>query len=158
MPYNHQHPFQQISGYNSFSMLESLIPFVDYSLKLPLALFIKFNEIKLIIQTFQNQDLLCQIGLHNESSKPTDMLYALTGIPPEVFDLLQNMSEKGNNVNPADLFSGLTNFSTNPIPNGFDQVSSMFSNTATANTSDIDDLFAAYDKEHSPPPPEKTSN
>jgi hypothetical protein len=96
MDINRQHPLGQIAGYNSLSMLEALIPYVDYSLKLPLALFIKFNEMKLIIRTFQNKEALQQSGLHNPNSSPYDLLGALTGISPEMLQMLVNLSQNGS--------------------------------------------------------------
>ena len=44
-----RHPLECITNQSGLSMLECLIPFVDYPLKLPLALFIKFNEIRMIM-------------------------------------------------------------------------------------------------------------
>lgn len=88
-------------------MLESLIPFVDYPLKLPLALFIKFNEIKIIINAFHSTSNLVQLGLHNSSASSTDILSAVTGVPPEMLQMLFSLNElSGDSFNP-DILSGL---------------------------------------------------
>ena len=95
MDYNKQHPLSQITCGNSLSMLEMLIPYVDYPFKLPLALLIKFAEIRMIINAFQNIDLIEHFGLHNPNNNPMDMLGALTGIPPDMLHMLMSMSETG---------------------------------------------------------------
>jgi hypothetical protein len=155
MDINKQHPFGQIAGYNSLSMLEALIPYVDYSLKLPLALFIKFNEIKLIIHTFQNKDAMLQSGLHNPDSSPYDLLGALTGISPEMLQMLVNLSQSGSFP-----FSPESNFSENGMPPNssmpdFSVLSDLLHNNENAPDSSntqvdnfdaqIDNLFAQYD-------------
>lgn len=154
MDINKQHPLQQIAGYNSLSMLENLIPFVDYSLKLPLALFIKFNEIKLIINTFQTPDLLLQYGLHNTSSSPMDLLCSLTGVPPELLQMLFTMQNDNTNPMSNDFLSQLTGFmGPNKSPD-FSSFSNMFDNMPPPENnsfdtndfaSNIDDIFSKYD-------------
>ena len=67
MEQNPRHPLNSITNNNNMSMLEALIPFVDYPMKLPLALLIKANEIRLIIHAFHSLDYLSKIGLHNSS-------------------------------------------------------------------------------------------
>ena len=88
-------------------MLEALIPFVEYPLKLPLALFIKFTEIRMIINAFHSLEDLTRFGLHNMSNSPTDMLCSLTGIPPEMLNMLFSLSENWGNSFSPDMLSGL---------------------------------------------------
>lgn len=146
MDFKQQHPLEKINGYNNLSMLEAFIPFVDYSLKLPLALFIKFNEIKLIIQTFQNHDLLENIGLHHASSKPTDFLCALTGMPPELFELLFNNAGTEGTGNLNSFFSNLSGFPDTIFSNQTTFENPSRKPNAPLDTSDIDNLFASYDE------------
>lgn len=93
MDHNQQHPLAQLTCGNSLSMLEMLIPYVDYPFKLPLALFIKFNEMRIIINTLQNMELINRYGLHHAGSSPMDMLSSLTGISPDMLQMLMSMSE-----------------------------------------------------------------
>lgn len=112
MDYNKQHPLSQITGSSSLSMLEMLIPYVDYPFKLPLALFIKFHEIRLIINTLQNADMIEQFSLHNTNNSPADMLASFTGISPDMLQMLMGMAENGfPGMNPE--FSPETQ---NPFP------------------------------------------
>ena len=90
-------------------MLEALIPFVEYPLKLPLALFIKFSEVKLIINAFRSLETLNRFGLNAASGNPTDILCALTGIPPDTLKMLMSLSEtmNGSSFSP-EMLSGLS--------------------------------------------------
>lgn len=117
MEQNNRHPLESITNNNSLSMLEALIPFVEYPLKLPLALLIKFNEIRLIINAFRSLDNLTRLGLHNISQDPMDMLCCLTGISPEMLRMLFSMMENVNDPMSPDILSGLTGKSSNDFSN-----------------------------------------
>ena len=112
-----QHPLERITCNNSLSMLEYLIPFVDYPLKLPLALFIKFNEIRLLINAFHSTDNLVRLGLHNPSSDPIDMLCSITGMSPEMLKMLFSMMESSDGSFSPDILSGLTGATTPDFSN-----------------------------------------
>lgn len=107
MDQNNRHPLGAITNRGSLSMLEALIPFVEYPLKLPLALFIKFTEIRMIINAFHSLEDMTRLGLHNASNNPTDMLCSLTGIPPEMLNMLFSLSENFGNSFSPDMLSGL---------------------------------------------------
>lgn len=135
-----RHPLECITNCESLSMLESLIPFVEYPLKLPLALFIKFTEIRLIINAFRSVDNLSRLGLHSPSSSPTDMLCALTGMSPEMLKMLMSLSENTNGSFSPEMLSGLTG------QNGMD-------------ISNIVNMFNQFNKDGTdgPPPPFQAS-
>lgn len=131
MELNNRHPLESVTNSKSLSMLESLIPFVDYPLKLPLALFIKFSEIKLIINAFRSSENLSRLGLHNSSNSSTDILCALTGMSPEMLKMLFSLTENlGDSVSP-DILSGLSG----------------------NNSMDFSKIMEMFNQ--SPPPPEK---
>lgn len=130
-----RHPLECITSQSGLSMLECLIPFVDYPLKLPLALFIKFNEIRMIMNAFHSFDSLSSFGLNMSSNSPTDMLCALTGISPEILNTIMSMNSS----------MGSYPFSSGSPPN---EPCTNF----TPNSPDIDhfnhsiaDIFAQYD-------------
>lgn len=108
MESNKHHPLECITNCQSLQMLESCIPFVEYPLKLPLALFIKFSEIQLIIRAFSSIENLTKLGLHTEHHSPTDMLCSLTGISPEMLNMLFSLSGTGTGSMPADWLAGLS--------------------------------------------------
>lgn len=111
MESNNKHPLQSITNTSSLSMLESLIPFVDYPLKFPLALLIKINEIILIFRFFQSKNNLCEHGLHCKNNSPSDIICALTGISPEVFQMISTLSEQSGGFMNPDILSGLSGMS-----------------------------------------------
>lgn len=103
-----RHPLECITHSEGLSMLESLIPFVDYPMKLPLALFIKFIEIRLIINAFRSVDTISRIGLNMASSDPLDMLCALTGMQPEMLKMLMSLSENTSSGLSPEILSSLS--------------------------------------------------
>lgn len=133
MEQNNRHPLEAITNSNSLSMLESLIPFVEYPLKLPLALLIKFNEIRLIINAFRSLDNLTRLGLHSISRDPMDMLFSLTGIPPEMLKMLFSMMENSNDPLSPDILSGLTGNTSPDMSNIASLFQSFSSNTEKNN-------------------------
>lgn len=112
-----RHPLESITGSSGLSMLELLIPFVDYPLKLPLALFIKFTEIRLIINAFHSLETVTRLGLHSTSNSPTDMLCSLTGISPEMLQMLLSLSGNTNASFSPELLSGLAGNSSMDFSN-----------------------------------------
>ena len=114
MELNNHHPLGAITNRGNLSMLEALIPFVEYPLKLPLALFIKFTEIRMIIGAFQSLDNLSRLGLHNISNSPMDMLCSLTGIPADTLNMLFSMMENSGSSLSPDFLSGLMGNTPNP--------------------------------------------
>lgn len=141
-----RHPLDCITCQNGLSMLECLIPFVDYPLKLPLALFIKFNEIRLIMNAFQSLDNITHLGLNHVAESPTDMLCALTGISKDMLDMILSMTSKDlNGLNP-DLFSALSGMGQDFSQMQNHAAEQSFSNSGSGNLKDnIANIFAEYD-------------
>ena len=135
MDLKNRHPLNAIDGYESLSMLEALIPFVDYPLKMPLALFIKFSEIRLIIKFFQSNNNLIPMGLHYDNTDPMDMIGSLTGMSPDVIKMMFSMIDGGNNsiTNMMGMFPNIQNNSHPPANDHFEQ--------------NIQSMFAEYDLE-----------
>lgn len=59
----HGSPLSKICYQDSTFMLENMLPFVPTSLKLPLAVMIKWSEMQRILKVFQDTSLLRQYGL-----------------------------------------------------------------------------------------------
>lgn len=119
-----RHPLESITKREDLSMLELLIPFVDYPLKLPLALFIKLNEILLIVNAFRSSDTIERLGLHSASRDPMQIIGSLTGISPEMLQLLFSFA---NTAMDSDSFSP--------------EVWSALSGNSTLNVSELANLF-----------------
>lgn len=112
MDFKNRHPLNAIEGYESLSMLEALIPFVDYSLKLPLALFLKFSETRLIIKCFQSNNNLVRLGLHNPCNSPLEMICSFTGMSPDMLKMLFSMMDGGSNSMFSNLFNHTPDINT----------------------------------------------
>ncbi len=134
MDFANRHPFSAIEGYDHYSMLEMLIPFVEPSLKLPLALFIKYNETKLIIQAFQSTENLIRLGLHNPSSNALDIICALTGMSKEMLMTMTSMMDGDQSSMFQNIFQNTPN--ENPYNTAFE---------STHFEDHIHDIFAKYD-------------
>ncbi|MDD6000322.1 MAG: hypothetical protein PUC55_11565 [Lachnospiraceae bacterium] len=143
-----RHPLNAITNNNPMSMLEALIPFVDYPMKLPLALLIKANEIMLIMRAFQSLDYLSRIGLHNPSKDPMDMLGSLTGMSPEMLKMMMSVLNNSDAAGNADLLSSLMG-GGQPPPD----VSSLFSNLQADSPPNTASTFA----NDTPPSPEPST-
>lgn len=166
MEQNKQHPLDCILNQSGLSMLECLIPFVDYPLKLPLALFIKFHEIQLIVNALQSPESIRRFGLHEPGSSPMDMVCALTGMSKDMLNMLLSMSSMDLSGMSPDLFSSLSGMGQNAFQGqnnqnndtgydskyntGYDTEYNNGYNTGH-NTGNLDDnisnIFAEYDLE-----------
>lgn len=71
------HPLDHLYPNNSLLLLEALIPYVDSSLQLPLALLIKFQEIQFIVNSFSKPNVLKACGFDSASSNPQDMIFSI---------------------------------------------------------------------------------
>lgn len=150
-----RHPLECITNKSGLSMLECLIPYVDYPLKLPLALFIKFNEIRMIINAFQSFESIAGLGLNAASNSPTDMLCALTGMSPDMINAIMSMSSnRASPFSPDQLFN-LSGMSFN---------SSKGAGHGNSLDENISNIFEEYDMEQAEkymqqnPPTYDTSN
>lgn len=72
-----RHPLDSIYPNNSLLLLEAMIPYVEPSLRLPLALLIKIQEIQFILNAFHNPQTMKACGFDNTASNTEDMLLAL---------------------------------------------------------------------------------
>ena len=69
-----EHPLDCVCYDENLFLLESLIPYVDYSMKLPLAFMVKFMELKKIMHTFSRRSSICACGMHQEAGDIKDVL------------------------------------------------------------------------------------
>ena len=113
MDFHSSHPLDNITRNNPYSMLEALIPFVDYPMKLPLALLVKYYEVRLILNAFQSIDSLSKYGLHNTSNDPMEMLGNVMGISPEMLKTLMSLMENQSNQADQNNFGNRDNLDDN---------------------------------------------
>ena len=122
-----QHHFlDTIYPNNSLLMLEAMIPYVDSSLKLPLALLIKIQEIQLIIQVLNNPARMEACGLNRSSNNSEELLSALCqAMGVDVMGQMKNMQNMMNMMNAMNTANTMntmnTTSNTNPISTGEEQ-------------------------------------
>lgn len=121
-----RHPLETITCRSSLSTLEALIPFVDYPLKLPLALFIKLDEIRLISEAFHSHHLIHKYGLHNPNNDIMDIICSLTGMSPDILRMMMSMMDNTGDSFSPDMLSGLMGTSNMDFSN----ITSMFGQNA----------------------------
>ncbi|MBQ8084837.1 MAG: hypothetical protein IJ232_01865 [Lachnospiraceae bacterium] len=139
MEFHSNHPLENITRNNPYSILEALIPFVDYPMKLPLALLVKYQEVRLILNAFQSTDTLSKYGLHNSSTDPMDMMANIMGVSPEMLKTLMSIMEtqKSNyNTSSETMNSSNNNTSSTDYVNHIADTNNLsrddsFSNTNT---------------------------
>ena len=130
MEFNSSHPLNNITKNNPYSMLEALIPFVDYPMKLPLALLVKYYEFRLIIDAFKTTEKIAGYGLHNPINDPMEMLGSILGISPEMLKTVMSMMKESENSYSVDNLHNVTSFN-NESTDSFDD--------------NINNIFAEYD-------------
>lgn len=160
MEFHSNHPLENITRNNPYSILEALIPFVDYPMKLPLALLVKYQEVRLILNAFQSADTLSKYGLHNSSTDPMDMMANIMGVSPEMLKTLMSIMEtQKSNYNSSSETMNSSNNNTSPTDyvNLFSNIKNSVSDNDIRNTSpsdnfqldsldeNIKNIFAEYD-------------
>lgn len=73
------HPLDNLIKDDRLFMLEAVLPFVDDSMKAPLAMYIKVMELQLIMRAFGDSDYVCSCGLRKDINNQDDILSSLSG-------------------------------------------------------------------------------
>ena len=104
-----QHLLDIIYPNNSLLLLEAMIPYVDQSLKLPLVLLIKIQEVQLLIQAFQNPARMEACGLNRSMNSSEEMISVLCQAMGIDYDgqiknmmNMMNMMNTMNNMNASN--------------------------------------------------------
>ena len=74
-----RHPLDNLIDDDRLFLMEALIPFADYRLKAPLAVFIKMNELMCIMRALNNPGVLDGCGMNRDIHNQDDVLDALSG-------------------------------------------------------------------------------
>lgn len=118
-------------------MLEALIPFVDYPMKLPLALLVKYFEVRMIMNAFQSTERLSQYGLNSASRDPMDMMGSILGVSPEMLKTLMSLMESQS----ENAFGGSDNnhYNTNAGHSSFNGSNYSYNNSGSSNNDNHSD-------------------
>lgn len=138
-----RHPLDNIYPDNSLVLLESMIPYVEPRLRLPLALLIKFQEIQYILTVFHNPHMMKSCGMDSSASSPEELLMTICktmGIDLteqlKTVQAMQNMQTMANMTNTQTMqnMTNMTNMQNQSnMPNMEDS-----QNMSKDNTSDDD--------------------
>ncbi len=95
-----QHPLDNLYPNNSLFLLEAMIPYLDPSFQLPIALLIKLQELRTLVQFFHNPSRMESFGFNRSSCGNEELMSALCqtmGINlPEQMANMQNMQNMMN--------------------------------------------------------------
>ncbi len=114
-----QHPLDNLYPNNSLLLLEALIPYVDTSLKFPLAMLIKMQELRYLMQAFQNPSCMEACGFNRGTENSEEMLTSLCKIMgfdfQEKLKQLQSMQNMMNTMHMMNTMQG--SFTETASPN-----------------------------------------
>lgn len=133
----YQHPLDNLYPNNSLLLLESLIPYVDPALKFPLAMLIKVQELRFLMQAFNNPSHMESCGLNRGSEHSEEMIATICRIMGFDFqEQLNSIHSMQNMMNTMNMMQSMQNASSYPASNASDQNAPPFSATNTLDQSD----------------------
>lgn len=72
-----QHPLDKLYQNNGLLLLEAMIPYVDPSLKFPLAMLIKLQELRILMQVLNNPSHMDAYGLNRGTGNSDELMTSL---------------------------------------------------------------------------------
>lgn len=128
------HLLDTIYPNNSLLILEAMIPYVEPSLKLPLALLIKMQEVQLLIQVFNNPTRMEACGLNRTTNNSEELLSALCqAMGVDIMGQMKNMQNIMSMMNTME--------NTNVINSTTKMMDNMKSMNSTENMTSDKSLF-----------------
>lgn len=97
---NFRHPLDNLIRDDRLFIMEAIIPFVDDNMKAPLAMYIKFMELKAILEALKDPGYVNSCGLHKDINNQDDIFSSLAncGLMGGK-DQLENMKKAMNVMN-----------------------------------------------------------
>ena len=97
---NFRHPLDNLIRDDRLFIMEAIIPFVDDNMKAPLAMYIKFMELKAILEALRDPGYVNSCGLHKDINNQDDIFSSLAncGLMGDK-DQLDNMKKAMNMMN-----------------------------------------------------------
>lgn len=114
------HPLDNLIDDDRLFLMEALIPFVDYKLKAPLAMYIKINELMCILRTLQSPANLDICGMNRDIHNQDDILDALSGCGfPDIANQFSQMKKMSAMMEMMNMMSSQDGENTD---NGYDNM------------------------------------
>lgn len=102
-----QHPLDKIYQNNSLLLLEAMIPYVDPSLKLPLAMLIKLQELRILMQVLNNPSRMDACGLNRGTGNSDELINSLCKAMG--FDFMEQFNKMQNMMNTMNVMQSMQN-------------------------------------------------
>ncbi len=138
MDNNRFHPLDILVADNSISLLEALVPFVEFPFKKLLVFYIKYRELNAIVNSLNNRDFLKSCGFDCHPKNTEDMIQDMCKFMPgnmvgnikqmqQVFSMMQMMNQDNQFASMASMFgeSGNNGFSQENISKAFSMFNQM---------------------------------
>lgn len=118
----YQHPLDNLYPNNSLLLLEALIPYVDPSLKFPLAMLIKVQELRFLMQAFNNPSHMESCGLNRGSEHSEEMISTICRIMGFDFqEQLNSIHSMQNMMNTMNMMQTMQSMQSAPPHSTADQ-------------------------------------
>lgn len=103
---NFRHPLDNLIRDDRLFIMEAIIPFVDDNMKAPLAMYIKFMELKAILEALRDPGYVNSCGLHKDINNQDDIFSSLAncGLMGGK-DQLENMKKAMNMMNMMNMMN-----------------------------------------------------
>ncbi len=131
------HILDTIYPNNSLLILEAMIPYVEPSLKLPLALLIKMQEIQILMQVLNNPTRMEACGLNRSNNNSEEMLNVLCQAMG--MDVMRQMKQMQSMMNMMNVMNNM-NSTNEHIVDIMNTEKSSFANDSQPNSAkDLED-------------------
>lgn len=106
-----QHPLDKIYQNNGLLLLEAMIPYVDPSLKLPLAMLIKLQELRILMQVLNNPSRMDAYGLNRGTGNSDELLTSLCkAMGFDFMEQLNTINSMQNMMNTMNVMQNMPDF------------------------------------------------
>lgn len=182
------HPLDRLIADDSLFFLEAMVPFVDYSLKKPLVLFIKYRELMSILHCLDDRPYIESCGFDYHAGNTEDMISHMCNFLPGNFASsikqmqqmmsmmeMMNMSEKMNMPEMANMPNDMQMQEMANVPNHMHMpemtnmpnernmaniwnATNMSEMMNTSNEMNMPEMLNSYQAEHESFPPDSYLN
>ncbi len=128
----HSHPLDKLINDDRLFLLEAILPFIDSPMRMPLALYLKMTELKLIMNALNNKNYINQCDFNRNINNQDDVLNSLSQCGfPDIASQMKNLKSTMEIMKVMNMMNETT--------------SNMAGNSATAKA--YQSIFDEYDSE-----------
>lgn len=128
----HSHPLDKLINDDRLFLLEAILPFIDSPMRMPLALYLKTTELKLIMNALNNKNYINQCDFNRNINNQDDVLNSLSQCGfPDIASQMKNLKSTMEMMKVMNMMNETT--------------SNMAGNSATAKA--YQSIFDEYDSE-----------